>query len=109
MKFTQYSSRFFILFIPHTGLIRNFGYSIPILFFIWLFLKYTNQKFADIGFSFASMIVKIDDLGLYLLHNSLEGSMASIKRVFCDIRYSCNVHSWRRHKCAWYSVFTSFC
>lgn len=41
-----------IFIVPHTGLIPNFGYSIPILLFVWLLLKYTNETFSDIGFSF---------------------------------------------------------
>ena len=41
-----------ILFLPHLGLIPNFGYSIPILLFVWLLLKYSKETFSDIGFSF---------------------------------------------------------
>ena len=41
-----------ILILPHTELIPNFGYSIPILLFVWLLLKYYNETFSDIGFSF---------------------------------------------------------
>jgi len=41
-----------IFILPHTGLIPNFGYSIPILLFVWLVLKYSNETFSDIGFSF---------------------------------------------------------
>ena len=40
-----------IIILPHTELILNFGYSIPILIFVWLILKRTNETFADIGFS----------------------------------------------------------
>lgn len=41
-----------VVILPHTGLIPNFGYTIPILFLVWLCLKYFNEKFSDIGFSF---------------------------------------------------------
>ncbi len=40
-----------IVILPHTGLIPNFGYSIPILFIVWLYLKYSKETFSDIGFS----------------------------------------------------------
>lgn len=40
-----------IIFLPHAELIPFFGYSIPILFFTWLVLKYSNETFSDIGFS----------------------------------------------------------
>ena len=39
-----------VVVFPHLGLIPNFGYSIPILLFIWLVLKYNGDKFSDIGF-----------------------------------------------------------
>ena len=41
-----------VVILPHTGIIPNFGYSIPILLFIWLYLKYSKETFSDIGFSF---------------------------------------------------------
>lgn len=41
-----------IFILPHTELIPIFGYSIPILLFVWLLLKYYNETFSDIGFSF---------------------------------------------------------
>ena len=40
-----------IIFLPHAELIPFFGYSIPILLFTWLVLKYSNETFSDIGFS----------------------------------------------------------
>ena len=40
-----------IIFLPHTELIPFFGYSIPILLFIWFVLKYSKETFSDIGFS----------------------------------------------------------
>ncbi|MDY2586822.1 CPBP family intramembrane glutamic endopeptidase [Winogradskyella aquimaris] len=41
-----------IILLPHAELIPFFGYSIPILLFIRFVLKYTNESFSDIGFSF---------------------------------------------------------
>ena len=40
-----------IIVLPHAELIPFFGYSIPILLFTWLVLKYSNESFSDIGFS----------------------------------------------------------
>ncbi len=47
-----------IVVFPHTGLIPNFGYSIPILLIVWLILKYSGEKFSDIGFRFKSFNMK---------------------------------------------------
>lgn len=41
-----------IFILPHTELIPLFGYSLPILLFVWIVLKYSNESFSDIGFSF---------------------------------------------------------
>ncbi len=41
-----------IIFLPHAELIPFFGYSIPILIFTWLVLKYSNETFSNIGLSF---------------------------------------------------------
>lgn len=43
-----------VVILPHSGIIPSFGYSIPILLFVWLYLKYFGEKFSDIGFSFKS-------------------------------------------------------
>lgn len=40
-----------IIFLPHAELIPFFGYSIPILLFIWFVLKNSKETFFDIGFS----------------------------------------------------------
>jgi len=40
-----------IIFLPHAQLIPFFGYSIPILLFIWFVLKYSKETFSDIGFN----------------------------------------------------------
>jgi len=47
-----------IFILPHSGLIPNFGYSIPILLFVWLLLKYSKETFSDIGFSFKRFKLK---------------------------------------------------
>ncbi len=39
-----------VVVFPHLGLIPNHGYSIPILLFVWLVLKYKGETFLDIGF-----------------------------------------------------------
>lgn len=43
--------------LPHTGFISFFPfiYTIPILIFIWLYLKNNNETFTDIGFSFKNI------------------------------------------------------
>ncbi len=41
-----------IVILPHAELIPFFGYSIPILLFVWMTLKYSKETFSDIGFSF---------------------------------------------------------
>jgi membrane protease YdiL (CAAX protease family) len=47
-----------IFILPHTGLIPVFGYSILILFFVWLVLKYSKETFSDIGFNFKQFKLK---------------------------------------------------
>ena len=64
-----------VVILPHTGLIPNFGYSIPILLFVWLYLKYFGEKFSDIGFSFKSFSLKsvlIGSLAAVLLVSFLQ-------------------------------------
>ena len=41
-----------IVVLPHAALIPGFGYSIVILLWIWLALKYTGVTISDLGFSF---------------------------------------------------------
>lgn len=41
-----------IVFLPHAELIPNFGYSVPVLLLVWFVLKYFNESFSTIGFSF---------------------------------------------------------
>ena len=48
-----------VLLVPHSGIIPlPFGYSIPVLLFVWLFLKRRGENFADIGFSFKRLDIK---------------------------------------------------
>ena len=42
---------FVIVILPHTELIPNFGYSVPIFVLVWLILKYSNETFSNVGFS----------------------------------------------------------
>jgi uncharacterized protein len=43
----------FVVIIPHSGIIPlPFGYSIPVLLFVWLFLKSYKEDFGSIGFGF---------------------------------------------------------
>lgn len=43
----------FVVLIPHSGIIPlPFVYSVPVLLFIWLFLKKHKENFASLGFSF---------------------------------------------------------
>lgn len=48
-----------IVFLPHAELIPFFGYSIPVLLFTWLVLKYSNESFSDIGLSLKLFSPKI--------------------------------------------------
>lgn len=48
-----------IVILPHSGLIPvPFAYSIPILLFIWLYLKHYRLNFSDIGFDLKSFNLK---------------------------------------------------
>ena len=48
-----------ILLVPHSGIIPiPFGYCIPILIIVWLFLKHYQENFASIGFSIKRFTVK---------------------------------------------------
>lgn len=49
----------FVVLFPHSGLIPvPFGYAIPVLLLVWLFLKLYRENFATIGFSFKSFEIK---------------------------------------------------
>ena len=65
-----------IAVLPHTGVIPNFGYCIPILLFVWLYLKYAKEAFSAIGFSFKRFSLKP------ILIGSL---MAGL--IFCFMQY----------------------
>lgn len=47
-----------VVILPHTGIIPNFGYSLPILLFVWLYLKFSKETFSNIGFSFKRFKIK---------------------------------------------------
>ena len=47
-----------IVILPHTELIPNFGYSVPILLLVWIVLKYFNETFSKVGFSFKEFRLK---------------------------------------------------
>ncbi|HEY5461922.1 MAG TPA: type II CAAX endopeptidase family protein [Hanamia sp.] len=56
--FTAFAIAFVFLF-PHFGFVPiPFYYVLPVLIFVWLFLKRTGEKFADIGFSFKRFEIK---------------------------------------------------
>lgn len=48
-----------VTILPHFGIIPlPFGYVVPILLFIWLFLKYNKENFSSIGFSFKAFTLR---------------------------------------------------
>ncbi len=48
-----------VTLLPHSGFIPGpFVYSIPILLFIWLYLKYFGESFSDLGFRLKSCSLK---------------------------------------------------
>lgn len=47
-----------IVVLPHLNLIPLFGYSIPIILLVWLFLKQAGENFKDIGFSWKRFEIK---------------------------------------------------
>ena len=48
-----------VTIIPHLGIIPiPFAYSIPLLLFIWIYLKSNNENFNNIGFSLKSLSFK---------------------------------------------------
>lgn len=49
----------FVVLLPHSGIIPfPFAYSIPVLIFIWLFLKRYKENFTSIGFDFKLFEIK---------------------------------------------------
>jgi uncharacterized protein len=49
----------FVVLIPHSGIIPlPFTYIIPVLLFIWFYLKLHQENFIDIGFSFKYFQIK---------------------------------------------------
>ena len=48
-----------VLIIPHLELIPlPFGYVIPMLLFIWLYLKFNKERFSSLGFNFKAFSLK---------------------------------------------------
>jgi membrane protease YdiL (CAAX protease family) len=48
-----------VTILPHLNIIPlPFGYVIPILFFIWLYLKFNKENFNTLGFSFKAFSLK---------------------------------------------------
>lgn len=48
-----------VVLVPHSGIIPvPFGYSIPVLIFIWLFLRKQKENFESLGFSFKRFGIK---------------------------------------------------
>jgi membrane protease YdiL (CAAX protease family) len=55
----------FVIVIPQSGIIPfPFAYSIPVLIFIWLFLKLNKEGFAALGFSFKRFEIKAVVVGM---------------------------------------------
>lgn len=52
-----------IVVLPHTELFPNFLYSIPVLLLVWMLLKYSDETFADLGFSFKRFQPKAITIG----------------------------------------------
>jgi len=49
----------FVTLVPQSGIVPlPFVYTIPVLLFIWLFLKKDREHFADLGFSFKRFEIK---------------------------------------------------
>ena len=47
-----------VVILPHIGVFPNFMYCLPILVFVWLYLKYFDEGFRDIGFSFKAFKIR---------------------------------------------------
>lgn len=53
-----------VTLVPHSGIIPiPFGYTIPILIFIWFFLKRYKENFENLGFSFKRFEIKAAVIG----------------------------------------------
>lgn len=54
-----------VVIIPHAGIVPfPFGYSIPVLLFIWLYLKHSKENFTSVGFSFKRFELKAVIIGV---------------------------------------------
>lgn len=48
-----------VLLVPHSGIVPiSFGYCIPVLVFVWFYLKQRKESFASIGFSFKQFNIR---------------------------------------------------
>lgn len=54
----------FVVLVPHSGVVPlPFGYAIPVLIFIWFYLKRSGENFEDIGFGFKWFEIKAAVVG----------------------------------------------
>jgi uncharacterized protein len=65
-----------VFVFPHLGVAPNFTYAVPVLLFIWLYLKRSKESFADIGFSFK----RFEKKAIWI------GTIAGII-IFCFLNY----------------------
>ena len=63
--------------LPHLGLTPNFTYTVPILVFVWLFLRSTGERFSDVGFRLRSCSRRA----------ALTGCAAAVA-IFCLMQYA---------------------
>ena len=66
----------FVFVLPHLGLLPMFTYVIPVLLFIWFYLKRKRESFASIGFS----IKRFEWAAVY------KGALAGIL-IFCFLQW----------------------
>ncbi|MCT4663982.1 MAG: CPBP family intramembrane metalloprotease [Flavobacteriales bacterium] len=80
-----------IVFLPHAELIPFFGYSIPILFFVWFVLKYSQETFSNIGFSlklFKSNSILIGGLVAVLILTFMQLIFHPVLEMFVSLEYN---------------------
>ena len=78
-----------VLLVPHSGIIPlPFGYSIPILIFVWLFLKQYKENFEGIGFSFKRFEIRsvlIGTLAGILIYSFLNWVFFPVLEKFIEL------------------------
>ncbi|MEO6542112.1 MAG: type II CAAX endopeptidase family protein [Ferruginibacter sp.] len=78
-----------VLLVPHSGIIPlPFGYCIPILFFVWYFLKQYKETFAGIGFSFKRFEIRsvlIGSLAGILIYSFLNWVFFPVLEKFIEL------------------------